>query len=756
MTVDVIETYETQSLIRPLQPSLYPVKIPTIHPQLRNFISTADDDIIYYANDQSIYALHLPSRKREYIASLPWKPQCLDARHGWIAVGGPINGRCAFICVNGKHGRVNSIRHEAEVDALLPLDLDPESRLLARSYFQRLRSTSSPSRSKPEVQIHELGTESEHIMNSVSLHRLSGEKDGPHDDLVCVMTLIATLKFPTKMNHAALSPDGSMMVAVGDEPKAFFCTRIWSTSSMEHGVSYTWRQIAESTLVPNVRGDACFTTAFSPSGHVCAVAQQSGIITIFDVELIREDREVEEAVVGILRSSRPSFGPDYIGAVRSMSFGPRPWDLLAWAEDRGRVCVTDLRTGCRSRQTIVFDLDAPDLNRSSVAGFDAPQGGTTAEQRQLDMERRFLQSHDEAINAQNDLVNIDRVADYIERSAADRRLQRDSTSSGERNDLTESERQIIDLIRTQRSQGRNPARSDYDSQRPFSVNYLHDNSDHSDADTSPVPPLVRSDPSTSEQLATWTSMRDTMRRNHLDRSRTADRTAYQPRRRSSVVISSSNNSNPSRQSSSSHPSSLAPIGSSVPTLSASPSRLASVVANNTENMDWTAPDYEAHQAWQTVQDAMGSASSDNETTSESRRHSRRELERHSRDPVASTAMLRLLHQQQQRQRRQQQQQQQQSSNQPRLEYPRSAAAREMDIMLRRAMMAGGEREGRARESNESNAAYDIRMRSESGVRSMGLGWRSDGSILYVATEEGILEYKVSLDERRQFPSMEFQ
>lgn len=160
------------------------------HYQLKNFISTADDDIIYYASEYEIYALHLSTRKRASIARLPWKPQCLDARYGWICVGGPSNGRCAFICINGREstrGRESFFRHESEVDALLPLDLDPESRMLAHSYFQRLRATSPSSRSKPEVQIHEMGGE---IMNSVTIHRLRSDRKGHGDEIVCVMTYV--------------------------------------------------------------------------------------------------------------------------------------------------------------------------------------------------------------------------------------------------------------------------------------------------------------------------------------------------------------------------------------------------------------------------------------------------------------------------------------------------------------------------------------------------------------------------------------
>ncbi|KAL8980757.1 MAG: hypothetical protein Q9205_004247 [Flavoplaca limonia] len=164
------------------------------HHQLKNFISTADHDIIYYACENDIYALHLSTCKREAIASLPWKIQCLDARYGWICVGGPDKGRCAFVCIDrnvtgSSHDRYST--REAEVDALLPLDLDPDSRTLAQSYFRRLRASSSPSRGKPEVQIHELAASTANsITNSVAIHRLRTGQKGRDDEIVCVMTYV--------------------------------------------------------------------------------------------------------------------------------------------------------------------------------------------------------------------------------------------------------------------------------------------------------------------------------------------------------------------------------------------------------------------------------------------------------------------------------------------------------------------------------------------------------------------------------------
>ena len=77
--------------------------------------------------------------------------------------------------------------HALEVDALLPLDLDPGSRLLAHSFLQRSQTTPTTGRRKPEVQIHEVGGS---IVNSVTVHRLLSDQKGLEDEVVAVLTWV--------------------------------------------------------------------------------------------------------------------------------------------------------------------------------------------------------------------------------------------------------------------------------------------------------------------------------------------------------------------------------------------------------------------------------------------------------------------------------------------------------------------------------------------------------------------------------------
>ena len=42
-----------------------------------------------------------------------------------------------------------------------------------------------------------------------------------------------------------------------------------------------------------------------------------------------------------------------------------------------------------------------------------------------------------------------------------------------------------------------------------------------------------------------------------------------------------------------------------------------------------------------------------------------------------------------------------------------------------------------------------------GVLVQGVGWSQDGRSLFVATENGLLEYKVNIRERMQWPGVSF-
>ena len=618
------------------RPTFYPVKIPRPHRQLKKHISTSDADLIYYTSECTVWVLHKGTGKRRLIASLEFPPTCLDARYGWVCVGALDDGNCAFINVSagedefGNHNDGSS----AEVDALLPLDLDPESRLLATISGQSEarpipRSHSSPDPVIPrrrrttfgfsrEPVVHRV-TCGEDIVNSVTIHRIhSNQKDCKNEDVVLVtnndktiriyslsqMCHLTTIYFDCAMNHASISPSDDLMIAAGDEPRVFFCQRRQlsrnDNDTKNPYIKYVWDMIAEpemslahqkhflGDLGPgievNERVDTCFATAFSPSGHLCAAASQTGIITVFDTSLIRPNMDMLDGVIDIFKTSRPVAITNFSGAVRAMSFSPAPWDLLAWAEDRGRVCVVDVRPGpLRSKQVLALDVNSPDLNTLSTP--EAELDDLTAEGRQLEIEARFLMRQREALDAQRRLAAVSNAADQMEMSAERRRIMQETRIDSPRpsdedfHAFTEDEERMLEEIRQYRLHEVTQTQGDSEQAGPYSIDYLgtarnqipnirardlvpdlhfRNNTANTRSSLNPIP-------RSTDSIRDWINHRSIR-----EQSRTENR--REPRRRSSVVISNSND--PSRTTSS-HPSSLAPIGTLPSNLSASPSRLAS-------------------------------------------------------------------------------------------------------------------------------------------------------------------------------------
>lgn len=129
--------------------------------------------------------MNVSTRERTLVKSLRWKPFCLDAAYGWICVGGDDNGQCAFIRINDTGiGRANTQSH-AEVDDLLPLDLDPEYRHIRHDFRPTPEWPRYPRGPTYELQHHELGGDR---VNSVKIQLIPNGKQKLENEIVAVMT----------------------------------------------------------------------------------------------------------------------------------------------------------------------------------------------------------------------------------------------------------------------------------------------------------------------------------------------------------------------------------------------------------------------------------------------------------------------------------------------------------------------------------------------------------------------------------------
>ena len=411
----------------------------------------------------------------------------------------------------------------------------------------------------PRVKVERIGEE---IVNSVSVHRLPALQEGSSDEVVAVLTnndktvriyslthLVETtlLPLPVSINHATISPDGRILVAVGDSPRAYFFERTKSRKGAKFksnddvsNLPSDWQPLKEAKLhSPRKATNCCyFSTTWSPSGSLCAIGSECGYVSIFETALLEEVEYGEDAVVRILASSRPraEAGP---GAVRTMLFAPEAWDLLIWSEDSGRVCIGDLRTGLRTKQTILLDHQEQGLEKVEVTDSDDP---TQIEVNMLSQEADFIRRYRRALDANDTRAAVGLANEYIS-STHDRRERLRPENLDEYIDdshgLTSSERAILEALRTTRQ--REEARSN--GTLPRSINYTsasmfdrNRSSNHAGADF----PALRAHrtTSTAEQSARQGSLREYLQNRDIN----PDRLPWQPRRRSSVILSDANTS----------------------------------------------------------------------------------------------------------------------------------------------------------------------------------------------------------------------
>lgn len=522
MAVDDFLSRDTDAFVLPSK-AYYPTKIPIAHFQLRHFISCPEPDLIYYASGPEVYCLNTATRTRAHIAPLPFDARCTSAGYGYVCVGGAEHGNFAAIKMTGLPPADSS-----EIDASLPLGLEQ------RLPRPPLLDTAA------RICLEKIG---ENIVNSISIHQLP-ETNDEKGDVVAVLTNndktvriysltqnleLFVLDLPFAMNHATISPDGQMLVAVGDSPTAYFFEycNVSKASDHKHQDGTMNSSRPEWTLLEQVklyipegsRADGYFTTAWSPSSRLCAVGSECGYITVFDTELVKYVDDPQDAILQTIRSTRPDtqHGP---GSVRTMCFSPAPWDLLIWSEDQGRVCVADLRTGLTVRQILTLDPKEEGLEKVEMADFDLT---LTPEMHELHREAEFLRGYRRALDSEGTSAAVDVAQTYFDGDYERRRaLQRQLGVVESDNDqfgLSAHERQVIETLWSTRPrvEGREPEIT------PRSIVYSTSRQ--------------RNTPPESESESARRAMAAAANEHILDTSSYRAERGLFPRRRASVIVS---------------------------------------------------------------------------------------------------------------------------------------------------------------------------------------------------------------------------
>ncbi|KAF1832686.1 hypothetical protein BDW02DRAFT_416350 [Decorospora gaudefroyi] len=688
MAVDDFLSRDTDVFVLP-QKAYYPTKIPIEHYQLRHFISCPEPDLIYYASGADVYCLNAATRTQAHVTTLPWEARCTASGYGYVCVGGEKHGNFAAIKVTGFPPTGPS-----DVDASLPLDF--EHRL---PQPPRLGAAS-------RVHLEKIGTD---IVNSISVHKLPAEGEG-RDDVVAVLTNndktvrvysltqnleLSVLDLPFAMNHATISPDGQLLVAVGDAPMGYFFDRTRphkSSSKARDGWIQSsppdWELLKQVTLYrpANSHAEGYFTTAWSPAGRLCAMGSESGYITVFDIGLLNLVEHGEDAIVRVISSTRPDV-ENAPGAVRTMHFSPAPWDFLIWSEAQGRVCVADLRVGLKVKQTLVLDPKEEGLDKVEIADFDLT---LSPEMHELRREADFIRRYRRALDSEGTAAAVNAATEYFEADSERQRLHRRLGVVESDNDplgLTARERQVLAALRTSRQ----PEEA-HDEITPRSINYIP-----SGQEDTPPEPTRREVADAMSQLMTERSIHSHARR------WLQDRTA--PRRQPSVIVSINEGTvNPPPQA-------LTHITDSAITRSpnvvpAHARRVANDIVASTDD------------AWRVIEEALAATQA---------RAANRSTTSHptgtDSDPTAPELRSELRRIRQLTQVRE------------RLRNARQPITETYEFSL-----------GLGR---SSRSTHDGRL----GVRTAGLAMSQDGRTLYCGTEEGIFEFKMNLHVRKGCPAI---
>ncbi len=368
--------------------------------------------------------------------------------------------------------------------------------------------------------------------------------------------LIADLHHPFPMNYALISPDSEILVAVGDSSYAYFYRRkmiVAKAPSPDRFPKYEWEVLAKPRLArgERINDDHSFSIAFSPSGQLCAISAQGGMISVFDMEILKKVADYgAESYVSAMICAFKSSRAGICGSIRSMAFSPAPWDLLAWTEDHGRAGIADVRQAFSRRQIIKLETYAPDLERIILEDMTDPYV------KGLDIRGRLIHQYQENFHPENATNGGDSLLGGPEDWSDGTTLQRQESRRARPATLDAREQSVLDTLEVTMEEVDDAIDN---VSNPYSVNYR----------SSPHLRTSLEGEERSPSRAQLESLIDVIRERNLQRIRGGDR-QYQPRRRNSVVLSQG------QGSSANGTSRLTPGSASRSPITASPARMTDV------------------------------------------------------------------------------------------------------------------------------------------------------------------------------------
>ncbi|KAI0193470.1 hypothetical protein F4808DRAFT_358966 [Astrocystis sublimbata] len=398
----------------------YRTQISPIHWQLRSLISAERDGIVVFPagiNNTHITRFDTRTRECETIKVINFHPRCLVASGRWICCGGE-GGEFAIIseaASSSSLSTADTTAHSVEpanvptpavasavalasatehaLDRNPTLAAEPSMAELRRDMLNIVEQMSGSAKTW-SVTYRSFGDQRVNCITIWQPPKMPCPARPQHcaysfpvailannDKTISIVDLgeadiIDELQCPDCVNRGVISPDGSLLVAICDDP--FLYVHVRCASPGQSGLPYEWAPLPRIRLqdqsvrdTSDCRGS--FAACFSHSGKYLAVGTQYGTISIFDVAAFADP--ARDPLVTYFSSAR---APSDNGAVRDMAFSPGPYDLLAWTEHRGRIGVADARTNFTKRQIISIE------EHELFDHFSLNERSTTIDPRLLD------------------------------------------------------------------------------------------------------------------------------------------------------------------------------------------------------------------------------------------------------------------------------------------------------------------------------------------------------------------------------------
>ncbi|KAJ3359710.1 hypothetical protein GGF32_009055 [Allomyces javanicus] len=273
------------------------------HWQLRDLVNCpASRREVLYVNGTNVHLYNTETRASvPILKDLTFPPTCITSGQGYLVVGGQRSQLMVrqltsnWFSSTAVGGCINN--------ALVVTKYDGQTRLLVCNNDQSIK-----------------------IFNMPSMER------------------VASISLPTAVNHAAVSPDGTKLVAVGDTSQVFM---------FDARPNGSYERMATLTAPGSSSGFSC---SWNYSSEKFAIASQDGAVLVWDVR----------STVPTAKFVTKQY-PSEKGAARCVKFSPSASiDLLAFTEHVNNVHFVDART-FNTRQVVRAAMPHIDQHLSGLA-----------------------------------------------------------------------------------------------------------------------------------------------------------------------------------------------------------------------------------------------------------------------------------------------------------------------------------------------------------------------------------------------------